>query len=162
MKPTSFSSVPMAILLGLLSLLAAGCAHTICIKAIDASTKEPLAGVSTQWLQYYHGYFHLGHEGPTNLPFSGKDGLISVGDLHRNWSSSFIFACPGYSNIYGEYTSRGRMIQPVDSEARRFARMYCDALLRAPDVCFWLKADIVDTTMRFFALNARLGGSRKK
>ena len=93
-----------------LSVVAAGCAGTLCVKLVDASNGRPLAGVSTSWQQYYHGYFHLKREGPTNLPPTVQDGLITVGDLHRNWSSSFIFACPGYSNVYGELTSKGKLI----------------------------------------------------
>jgi len=86
-----------------------GCAHTICLKAVDARTHEPLEGVSVQWLQARHQMFQsLKQEGPTNLSPSGPDGITRVVGLHRSWTSEFIFACPGYSNVYGGYGS-GRL-----------------------------------------------------
>jgi hypothetical protein len=113
MKRLLVSILTLLTMLLPLLLVAAGCASTpnmLCVKVIDASTRRPLAGVSTSWQQYFHGYFHLEQEGPMDIPISGNDGLISVGNLHRNWTSIFIFTCPGYSNIYGEYTSRNKMI----------------------------------------------------
>jgi len=86
--------------------LLVGCAHTIRIKIVDATTREPLEGVSTRWLQARHQMFQqLKQEGPTNLPPSRQDGTIVVGGLHTWWSSDLIFSCPGYSNVYGQYGS---------------------------------------------------------
>jgi len=110
MKTGSISILVLSVALGLLGLVVTGCAHTLCVKTVDATTGRPLAGVSTSWQQSYHGIVHFGHEGPTDLPPSGEDGLINVGELHRNWSGSFIFACPGYANVYGEFTSKGKLI----------------------------------------------------
>jgi hypothetical protein len=111
MRPRLAFNLKLLIALAPVALVAAGCARTLCVKVVDASSGRPLSGVSASWQQYYHGYFHTGHEGPTNLPPSGDDGLIRVGELHRNWSSYFIFSCPGYSTVYGEFTpSRGQMI----------------------------------------------------
>ncbi len=101
-----------------LQLVVTGCAHTVCLKVIDASTGRPLAGVSASWQQTYHGVLHYGHEGPTNLPSSGENGFIKVGKLHRDWSSTFIFTRPGYSNVYGGFTSKGKML--LGEEIRYF------------------------------------------
>jgi hypothetical protein len=93
-----------------------GCAQKICLKAVDARTHEPLEGVSVQWLQARNQMFQLRkQEGPTNLPPSGTDGVIRVVGLHRWWSSDFIFACPGYSNVYGGYDSGRLTLAPAMS-----------------------------------------------
>lgn len=94
------------IMAGAAAVLAAGCAHKICLRAIDASTHQPLEGVSVQWVQAKHQTFQrLKKEGPTNLPASGPDGMVKVDGLHRWWSSDFTFSRPGYSNVYGIYGS---------------------------------------------------------
>lgn len=109
MKPCLASILKLVIAFTSVSLVVAGCAApTLCIKTVDAETGQPLAGVSTSWRQDHNGYFHLEHEGPTNLPPSGQDGIISVEGLHRDWGSRFIFSCPGHSNVYGFY-SVGKM-----------------------------------------------------
>lgn len=91
------------------ALFLIGCAHKICLRAVDADTHEPLEGVSVQWLQARHQMFQaLKQEGPTNLPPSAADGVIRVVGLHRWWTSDFIFTRPGYSNVYGGYVS-GRL-----------------------------------------------------
>jgi hypothetical protein len=104
MRPRLAFSLKLVIALIPVSLILAGCVRTVCIKTVDAATGRPLAGVSTSWRQDYDGYFHVKHEGPTNLPLTSQDGNISVGGLHRYWTSSFIFSCPGYSNVYGIYS----------------------------------------------------------
>lgn len=92
------------------SLVLVGCAHTICIKVVDADTKKPLAGVSTWWLQCRQQMFApIKHEGPTNLPPSGNDGIIKLTRVHRWWVNELAFSCPGYSNVYGICYLRGEM-----------------------------------------------------
>src|SRR5690349_7267506 len=103
------SILPLLVVLGLLPLIATGCAHALCVKIVDASTGKPLVGVSTSWQQYYHRYYHSGREGPTNLPPSGEDGVITFGKLHQGWTSYFVLACPGYSNVYGCFPVRGKL-----------------------------------------------------
>lgn len=45
-----------------------GCAHSIRLKMVDATTHEPLEGVAVQWVQARHQMFQqLKQEGPTNL-----------------------------------------------------------------------------------------------
>jgi hypothetical protein len=104
MKRSIALNLKLKVLLGIVSLVLTGCGHTIRLKVVDAATKEPLAGVSTLFRQDYDGYFHLKHEGPTNLPPSGHDGVIAVSGLHRNWYGRFIFSCPGRSNFFGLYS----------------------------------------------------------
>src|SRR5271154_5504733 len=106
MKPKTPSSVNLMLGLGALVGALAGCAHSnICIKAIDATTKEPLADVTTVWRQDRHQMFRtMIHDGPINLSASHENGIIEVGAVHRNWVSTLIFSCPGYSNVYGSYT----------------------------------------------------------
>ena len=106
MKPKILSAANLALVLGLLVFALAGCANqSICIKAVDASTQKPLAGVTTEWREHRHQMFRpLTHYGPTNLPPSGQDGLIEVRGLHQNWLSTFVFSCPGRSNVYGRYS----------------------------------------------------------
>jgi hypothetical protein len=100
------SSMQLVILLGMMLLVALGCAHTICFKAVDATTKEPLVGVATTWRQDRHDMiFGSDSYGPTNLPPSGKEGVIKIGGLHRSWQSRFTFSCAGYSNVYGLYSA---------------------------------------------------------
>jgi hypothetical protein len=104
MKLNKASGFKLVILLGILSLAFSGCAHRIRFKPIDATTKEPLVGVSIRWLQFKHRMFsRSGHEGPTNLPPLGQNGIIKIGGLHTWWESEFIFSRPGYSNVYGGY-----------------------------------------------------------
>ena len=110
MKAGSIPILILSVVFGVLPLVVTGCAQTLFVKTIDASTGRPLASVTTSWQQAYHGILHYGHEGPTNLPPSGQDGLVNVGELHRNWSGSLIFTCSGYSNVYGEFTSKGKLI----------------------------------------------------
>ena len=106
MKPNSASCLILAVALASMSLILAGCAHTmsahtISIKAVDSATSQPLAGVSTWWRQDYKDLL-LGssHYGPTNLPPSQENGVINIRGLHPTWSSRFIFSCCGYSNVY--------------------------------------------------------------
>ncbi len=95
----------MVIVLGTLSLLAMGCTHTLCFRAVDAATKEPLAGVTTEWRQDRDAMFAKSlSSGPSNLPPSGDDGVIKIAGLHKNWSTRFTLKCTGYSNVYGDYS----------------------------------------------------------
>jgi hypothetical protein len=83
-----------------------GCAHSIRLKTVNATTHEPLEGVSVQWVQARHQMFQpLKQEGPANLPPSGPGGIVKVDGLHRWWSSDFTFSHPGCSNVYGIYGS---------------------------------------------------------
>jgi hypothetical protein len=86
----------------------AGCAHSIRIKAVDATTGQPLVGVATEWRQNRHQMFQrIAHTAPTNLPPSGQEGLIEVRGIYRTWNSQFVFSLPGYSTVYGHYYSGG-------------------------------------------------------
>jgi hypothetical protein len=92
------------ILACLLAGLSAGCVYKIRLKTIDADTHQPLEGVAVQWVQARNLMLQtIIHEGPTNLPPSGPNGIIALGGLHHWWTSEFVFTFPGYSNVYGEY-----------------------------------------------------------
>jgi hypothetical protein len=41
------------------------------------------------------------HEGPTNLPPSGSDGIIKLTGVHRSRLNDLKFSAQGYSNVYG-------------------------------------------------------------
>ena len=109
MKPNLNAGPCLATLLAALALTSTGCcSQRICIKAVDATTAEPLAGVVTEWRQDRHQMFlHIAHYGPVKLPPSGQNGVIEVKGVRRTWESHFIFSCPGYSNVYGSYSSGG-------------------------------------------------------
>ena len=106
MKLKSLSVANFPFFVGVLAVAMAGCANrSICIRAVDAKTRKPLAGVTTEWSEHRHQMFRpLTHYGPTNLPISGQDGQIEVRSLHKNWLSTFVFSCPGYPNLYGRYS----------------------------------------------------------
>jgi hypothetical protein len=60
--------------------LSLGRAKTISIniKTVDARTSRPLAGVSTRWMEERQDLILGTHRfGPTNLPPSAQDGVIS-------------------------------------------------------------------------------------
>jgi hypothetical protein len=86
-------------------LFMVGCAHTMRVKVIDAETGQPVAGVEVCWRQDYQDLL-LGshHYGPTNLPSSTTDGLITLDGLHPKDVSRFIFSHPGYRTVYGIYS----------------------------------------------------------
>jgi len=87
------------------SLLLTGCAQTLCIKTVDAASDEPLAEVSAVWREdsAYELLTGRRHQsGPTNL-ISGEEGTITVGKIHKKWSSRFVFSRAGYKTIYGIY-----------------------------------------------------------
>lgn len=99
-----------ALLMALLVFPLAGCTSRIHIKAIDASTKEPLPGVVAEWRQSRYQMFQtIVHGTPTKLPPSGPDGVIRVNDLKLTWTSEFTLSCTGYSNVHGNYDVGGGM-----------------------------------------------------
>ena len=103
------SNLQLGVLLTAMALVAVGCAHTICLKTVDATTGAPLAGTSVSWRQDRHDIvLGLASYGPTNLPPTREDGIVEAVGMRRNWSSSFVFTHPGYSNVYGGY-SRGTL-----------------------------------------------------
>jgi hypothetical protein len=88
-------------------LLLAGCTKTLHFAVRDAATGSPLPGVTTSWHEHrlnpLTGYSH--ETGPTNLPPSGDDGLVTISGVHEHWSNRFSFSCSGYRTIYGRYHS---------------------------------------------------------
>jgi hypothetical protein len=93
------STISLAVL-----LFVAGCAHTVRFKAVDTTTGKPLAGVDTSWRQdSYDLLFGAYHFGPTNLPPSGKDGVIAANGIYKKKVNLFIFSRSGYSTVYGGY-----------------------------------------------------------
>lgn len=65
---------------------------------------QSLTGVETTWRQdRYDLLLGVSHTGPTNLPPSGEDGVITVPGLHETWASCFVFSRPGYATAYGAY-----------------------------------------------------------
>ena len=71
---------------------------------MDSQSGQPLSSVRTEWVQSktdWHGDFHK--YGPTNLPPSQADGLITVPDVHRNWGSKLTFSRSGYADVWCEY-----------------------------------------------------------
>jgi hypothetical protein len=87
------------------SLLLVGCAHTICLKIVDSSNNQPLAGARIVWRQdsAYNMLTGKRHSaGPTNL-VSNESGVVVVKGIHKKWASRFIFSHPGYGTLYGTY-----------------------------------------------------------
>jgi hypothetical protein len=102
------SNVQLGVLLAALALVAAGCAHDIRLKTVDATTGAPLAGTAVSWRQDRHDIvLGLASYGPTNLPPSGEDGVVHVVGLRRYWTSRFVFTHAGYSSVYGAYSRGG-------------------------------------------------------
>jgi hypothetical protein len=127
-----------------------GCAHTISLKVVDATTRQPLAGVSSRWLQYHHPYFSTAkQEGPTYLPPSDSNGVIKVAGMHRWWSSEFIFSQLGYSNVYGYYNTK----------SLNLADQFCYYPTGSFQDQFILKGDIkiADKTNEFFIVEMQRG-----
>jgi hypothetical protein len=104
MKPTSLSAGRW-ISLCVLAFALTGCTRqTIRLETVDANTGTPLAGVTTEWREHrYLAFRRITHSPPMNLPPTGQSGIVEIRDLHRNWTSAFIFSCPGYSKVYGRY-----------------------------------------------------------
>lgn len=96
--------VVAALTLGLM-----GCAlRTINIKTVDGRTGQPLAGVTTVWRQDRYQMFQtIVHSDPIVALPSGQDGTIDISGLHRNWTCTLMFSCPGYSDVYGQYSGSG-------------------------------------------------------
>jgi hypothetical protein len=105
MKLKFLSTANLMLGLGVLAFALAGCAHqTISVEAVDANTRKPLAGVTTEWREHRYQMFRpVTHYAPTNLPSTGQNGIVEIRGLHRNWTSTFIFSSAGYSNLYGKY-----------------------------------------------------------
>jgi hypothetical protein len=102
----------------LLALLAAGCSSTSTwhFRAVDSQTGQPLSGVSTVWVQSktdWHGDFHK--LGPTNLPPSQADGLITIPDVHKSWAGKLTFFRSGYSDTWCEYSDH--LLWPYSNRA---------------------------------------------
>jgi hypothetical protein len=87
-------------------LLTIGCAKTLCIKTVDATTGRPLPGVLTKWTADNQDLV-LGsyHYGPTNLPPSTESGVVKIRKVKGRCVSRFIFSHAGYGNVYGIYSS---------------------------------------------------------
>jgi hypothetical protein len=107
MKHRGVCSVKLQLVLAMGLLLVAGCAHTtIRVEVVDATTSQPLAGVSAVWRE--DSAFNLltgsRHQtGPTNLPVSSSDGIITLSGVHNDWFGRFTFSRPGYQTLYGIY-----------------------------------------------------------
>ena len=83
-----------------------GCANRISIKIVtlDSTTGQPIAGVSTRWLESHHDIVLGSHYyGPTNLPTTTENGIVQVENLNTNWGSTFTFTRSGYSSVYAFY-----------------------------------------------------------
>lgn len=85
-------------------LLVTGCAHTLCIKVIDATNGKSVVGVSTLWHEHVYDLLTGRHQtGPTNLPPSSDLGLITIPNVHKHWANTLVFSKPGYRTVYGNY-----------------------------------------------------------
>lgn len=95
-----------AVLISLvLTIFTAGCAQTLRLKTVDASTGKPVAGVSASLSQFRADMLHpAGEAGTVNLPCSDDNGAITVRGFHKSWwLSEFTFSRQGYLNTYGKY-----------------------------------------------------------
>jgi hypothetical protein len=88
-----------------LAVAIVGCAQTLRLKTVDASTGKPVAGVCTSLSQYRADMLHRAEEvGAVNLPCSDDNGIIIVRGFHKSWwLSEFTFSRQGYLNTYGQY-----------------------------------------------------------
>jgi hypothetical protein len=101
MKAARFS---LALLIA--SLLVTGCVHTVRLKAVDATTGQPLQGVRTVWRQDVADLLiGVRHRGPESLPASKDDGIIMVNTVREHWNNSFLFTRSGFATLYGVYGS---------------------------------------------------------
>jgi hypothetical protein len=97
---------PAAVLISLvLTVLIAGCAQSLRLKTVDASTGKPVSGVCVSMRQFRADMLHrAGEVGSVNLGYSDENGIIAVRGFHKSWwLSEFTFSCQGYSNTYGQY-----------------------------------------------------------
>jgi hypothetical protein len=93
--------------------LATGCAsmfighaRTIHLKVVAAKTSRPLAGVSGVWREdVYDPIVGDYHAGPTNLPVSDENGVITIERAHTEVRGSITLTLPGYTTTYCAYWS---------------------------------------------------------
>ena len=96
-------------LVAAIALTTAGCTHTLRLKAVDAGSERPLAGVETSWREDKVDLL-LGahHHGATNLQPSTEDGVVVAENVHPKWVSRLELTHAGYAPLYGIY-SRGAL-----------------------------------------------------
>jgi hypothetical protein len=107
MKWSLINLVKSPFLFAMVTLLVAGCTHTIRLEVVDATSGQPLAGVSTLWREDSAYNLLTGSRlqmAPTNLPASSGSGIITINGVHKNWFSRFVFDRDGYTTIYGIYS----------------------------------------------------------
>ncbi len=82
-----------------------GHAGAIRVKVVDARTGDPLPGVSAIWREdvddLLAGHFQTG---PTNLPSSDNNGIITINLEHPKMVGRLTLSCYGYTTIYGSYS----------------------------------------------------------
>jgi len=87
-------------------LLVTGCQQTICLRVTDATNNQPLPGVAAVWredsaINLLTDRWH--QTGPTNMPPSSDNGVITITQVHEKWFSRFILSHSGYATTYGIY-----------------------------------------------------------
>ena len=96
----------LALVRGAVLLVLTGCTHTISLKTVDAGTRLPLAGVATEWKEELHDMvFGEFKTGPTNLPLSGEDGIITIRGVHKVRVGTLILSHAGYVTLDGNYSA---------------------------------------------------------
>jgi len=106
MKWRTVSIAQLVLALVTVAVAGTGCVGVICCKVVDGETDQPLAGVSATWHEHAYNLLtsQLHETGPTNLPATREDGIISIRGVHKNWANSIIFSRPGYISMYGNYS----------------------------------------------------------
>jgi hypothetical protein len=81
----------------------AGCAHTgsVCIKAVDRSTRQPLSDLNVRWREDspYNLLTGSQHESGPVMLVTDTGGMIKV-IVHAKWESRFIFYREGRPAAY--------------------------------------------------------------
>jgi len=101
MRPGKFALIAVAAA----AICAGGCAPALHFQTIDGATGLPLAGVNTYWSHQESDDVQLGayQNGPTNLPPSAIDGIITARGVCASKPSMFIFSRRGYRTAYCLY-----------------------------------------------------------
>jgi hypothetical protein len=114
-RPLKFAQIKSALLCASVIGLTGCVLKTIKVKMVDASTGQPIAGVTTLWRQDRYQMFEtIAHSDLLREPASGPGGIIEIGGIYRNWNQTFVFFCPGYSNAYVAYSGTMTLADKLD------------------------------------------------
>jgi hypothetical protein len=118
-RPSKIKSVPFLLAL----TFTAGCVHTFRFQPVDATSGQPITGVTANWHEHSQDLLTgtVRQTGPTNLPPSGDGTLFTVPNLHSKRANHLVLSKPGYQSVHANYnasnlwlTEKVRQLPPGD------------------------------------------------